>query len=384
MATDPFEQLNQEFQDISAVYEREFAGQPRQTRDVDQLDSLLGQLRGLLARVRQAETTFQGKPLARLRSDALEALSMYESERTAISEARSLGPHYAEFMLLGTTANQVFARYGRHFAGHARATRDLGLLDEMVADLRAIKQRMREVMKKKDVAAFGRDAELVDQQLEMYVREREAIVAAQRQGTPDQRASLFASLANSQFDLYRIHFAGRSRLTRRPALLQRIVERLRQTHTAMGELQNEGLSSDQNARNKQIVAQNLDTYEAEVGEIKKARQGASMRDMMNALGAAANELFAQYGENFAGRARSEVDLTLLSSICDLLGEVSRQMADFHRVQKDDNNTKNLDIVNTQLTAYEREYALVFEAQRGAAVGVPNISGGTGRAGGGGG
>jgi hypothetical protein len=38
------------------------------------------------------EAAFQGKPLTRLHSDALGALSMYESERTAIGEAKSPDP----------------------------------------------------------------------------------------------------------------------------------------------------------------------------------------------------------------------------------------------------------------------------------------------------
>ncbi|HEU4538349.1 MAG TPA: hypothetical protein VFS00_29720 [Polyangiaceae bacterium] len=369
MATDPVEQLSQEFQDISAVYEQEFAGQSRQTRDVQRLESLMGQLRGLIARLERASAAFSSEALGRLRSEALESLSMYENERKAIAEAKALGPQYAEFMLLATLANQVFARYGRNFAGHSRQTRDLGLLDEMIADLRALRQRMRDVMKKKDHPAFQRDVDLVGQQLDLYVREREAIAAAQREGTPDERAGLLATLANAQFDLYRTHFAGRSRATRRPGLLQRIVEQLRQLRAGMIELERAGLASEANQRNIEVVAQNLNSYEIEVAEIKAARQGAPMRDLTSMLGGAANEVFEQYRAGFAGRPRNEVDLPLLGTLCDLLGEIARQMADFHRVNKDEINAKNLDIVNTQLSSYEREFVLVLEAQRSAATGA---------------
>ncbi|MCU0687509.1 MAG: hypothetical protein MUF34_35580 [Polyangiaceae bacterium] len=369
MATDPVEQLTQELQDISAVYEQEYAGQSRQTRDLERLDSLMGQLRGLVARLERASAAFNSEGLGRLRTEALEALSMYENERKAIAEAKALGPQYAEFMLLATLANQVFARYGRHFAGHSRQTRDLGLIDEMITDLRALRQRMREVMKKKDNPAFQRDVELVTQQLELYGREREAIAAAQREGTPDERSGLLATLANAQFDLYRAHFAGRSRATRRPGLLQRIIDQLRQLRAGMIELERGGLSSETNQRNAEVVAQNLNAYEIEVAEIKAARQGAPMRDLTSMLGGAANEIFEQYRGGFAGRARSDVDLPLLSNLCDLLGEIARQMADFHRVNKDEINARNLDIVNTQLAAYEREFVLVLEAQRSAATGI---------------
>ncbi len=362
---DLFEQLNQEFQDIGAVYEREYAGKGRQTRDLERLESLMGQARGLVARIERASTALKGTPLGRLRSDALEALAMYETERRAIADAKALGPQYGDFMLLATLANQVFARYGRHFAGHARPTRDLGLLDEMITDLRALRQRMREVMKKKDHPAFQRDLDLVGQQLDLYGRERDAISVAQREGPAEDRAALYATLANSQFDLYRAHFAGRTRVTRRPALLQRIIDRLLHLQAAMTELEQGGLRSEANTRNRQVVAENVTTYEAELAEVKAARQGAPMRDLMNLLGGAANDVFEQYRQNFAGRPRGEVDLALLTTLCDLLGEIARQMADFHRVQKDDTNAKNLDIVNTQLASYEREYALVLEAKAGA-------------------
>jgi hypothetical protein len=366
MATDPLEQLSQEFQDISAVYEQEFAGQTRQTRDLERLESLMGQLRGLVARVERAAAALQGEALGRLRAEALETLAMYEAERRAIAEAKALGPQYAEFMLLATLANQVFARYGRHFAGHPRSTRDLGLLDEMVTDLRALRQRMREVMKKKEHAAFQRDVDLVTQQLDLYAREREAVAAAQAEGSPEERAGLLAGLANAQFDAYRANFAGRARVTRRPGLLQRICDRLRHVQAAMVELGRGGFASEENAANVQIVEQNVSMYEKELAEIKKARQATPMRDLMGLLGGAANEIFEQYRAGFAGKPRGEVDLALLGAICDQLGEIARQMADFHRVQKDEMNAKNLEIVNAQLASYEREFTLVLQAQREAA------------------
>ena len=62
------------------------------------------------------------------------------------------------------------------------------------------------------------DREVINNNLRMYTNETGEISRAQEMGTADEQASALANVANSQFELYRVHFAGKSRLSRRPAL----------------------------------------------------------------------------------------------------------------------------------------------------------------------
>jgi hypothetical protein len=50
-----------------------------------------------------------------------------------------------------------------------------------------------------------------------------------------------------------------------------------------------------------------------------------------------------------------VDLSVLSLLCDKLGEIARQMADLNRTEPTEMNERNLSIVMEQLAAFEQEY-----------------------------
>ena len=62
--------------------------------------------------------------------------------------------------------------------------------------------------------------------LETYRTENKEIEKARKTGTDEERASILAEVANGQFRIYQMHFAGKSRATRRPALLVRVIEQL--------------------------------------------------------------------------------------------------------------------------------------------------------------
>jgi hypothetical protein len=366
MASTLIETLGQEIDRISALYESSFAGQSRATRDLDELDMLIKRVQDVIAKVTQIPSAAQGPELARVREIAQANLKIYETEKTAIKDAKAAGPDFEDFARLANTANFVFARYYRHFAGKDRVTRDVGLLAEMVEDLKHLRQRMVAMAAKNPAAAFKKDVDLVASTLEMYQSEIREITKAQTMGTQDEQASALASLANSQFAIYRSHFASKSRVTRRPALLQRVVDNLRRTRERMTDLRKGGLEVDYNAKNIEIVEQNLATYETEMVEIRKARQGTKMDDIMGMLGSAANELFEEYRKGFAGKDRTSVSLDQLSLICDQLGEIAGQMTDLSRAETNDMNERNLEIVMDQLSMFEREFEAIVEAQKNAA------------------
>jgi hypothetical protein len=366
MATTLFDRLRSEMDQISSEYDRDFAGQSRASRDVGALDKLLARVDDVLKRIDEIPMAAQGPQLAQLRELVVGSREVYATERKAVQAAKTQGPEGNEFSLLASQANFVFARYGRHFAGQDRLSRDVGLLSEMIEDLKAIKKRMQTAYAKKKTDAYARDIEIVTQNQTMYEGELLEIQKAQATVLGDERSGLLATLANAQFAVYRTNFAGQSRASRRPQLLMRAVDNLKRIREEMKILEKAGVDPEHNPKNIEIVNQNLTMYESEVAEIRKARQATSMVDLMGMLGGSANETFEQYRTNFAGKNRSQVNLELLGNICDRLGELLRQMVDLSRAEENDSNERNMEIVSDQLAMYEQEFEAVRTAQASTA------------------
>lgn len=365
MATTLFDRLRAEMDQISSAYDRDFAGQARSTRDIGAIDELIRRTTEVLRRIDEIPSAAQGPQLTELRGSVQGSLETYENEKKQILLAKEQGPEFREFGRYASLANFTFAKYGRHFAGHNRLTRDTGLLAEMREDLKQLKKRMQAVLSKKKNANFERDAQIVEQNIALYEKELGEIQKAQEALAAADRAGLMAELANAQFALYRVHFAGKSRLTRRPQLLQRMVDNLKRVKKTMDALIAANEGGEHTDKNVEIVTQNLNLYETELAEVRKARQGTKMPDLMGSLGGAANELFEAYRSNFAGKNRNEVDRQLLSDLCDQLHEILRQMTDLSRAEEVDSNERNIDIVMDQLAMFEQEWEAVTNAQRPA-------------------
>ena len=359
--------LAEELDRIAARYESQFAGMPRSSRNLDELDAILAETKSLLQRVESVPQAVRPPDLTELAETARRNVALYERERTLILDAAKVGPAYERFATLATSANFVFARYRRHFAGKSRVTRDLGLLDEMIEDLESIEEGMSEVIKEAKKASgtseLSKDLTLVRTTLEMYRGEREQIAKARKDGTPEERASLMAQLANDQFKIYANHFAGKSRATRRPALLLRVIDQLGGILGAMRGLQKGGLEGTNNEGNIAIVERQLETYKSELEEVRGARKGISFGDLLGMLGTAANEVFDAFRADFAGKDRKTRDLEKLTAMCDELHDVRRQMIEVGRAEPSAANDSNIDIVSTQLAAFEQEWDQIALAQK---------------------
>lgn len=368
MATPLIDRLGKELDAISCAYDDGYANQSRATRDLEPLDALIGRIRGVIRDVEQVPEAVRGPALDEVRDAANEMLQLYETERKAIDQARKLGPAFDDFARAATLANFVFARYLRHFAGQDRVTRDTGLLAEMVDDLKQIGRTMDEIAEEAPSEPVERDRKVVGRALDQYQKEIREIEKAQAALEGEEAAGLFGLLANEQFELYQTHFAGKSRLTRRPQLLKRMVDNLRRVEKRMKELGKVG-DDDFNGKNLAIVAERVELYEKELGEIRSARQTTPIADIMGMLGGAANDLFEEYRDNFADKSRDAVDIALLGRLCDGLGEIARQMTEFAFAEHNETNEQNIDIVFQQLALFEQEYAAVREVQGNAAAGA---------------
>jgi hypothetical protein len=354
--------LGQELESLDREYSKDFAGQSRLTRDLDQLDKVLKRLESVIERIDQIPSAAQGPELGRIRQAAAQNLELYRTERKAIERAQSVGPVFEHFAQEATSANMVFARYMRHFAGKDRSTRDVALLGELVDELKQIDKRMTGLVEQNPSADFSRDREVVRNNLAQYQKEIDAVQSAQTAGTPEQIASILATLANEQFAVYQAHFAGEPRVSRRPALLMRVIAALKKVRDRMKVLAEGGLTAEFNGKNLGIVEDRLGVYESELVEVRKVRQATPMPDIMAELGGAANKLFDEYRAGFSDKPRTQADVAKLGRICDKLGEIRRQMVEMSWAEDNDMNVRNLDIVTEQLVMFEGEFEAVVRAQ----------------------
>lgn len=361
MATPASKSFADELDKIAARYEAQFAGHSRATRNLDELDAIVKDTKGILSRIESIPAAARDAQLTTIADTARENVRIYEQERTLIVEAKEMGPAFDDFAPLAASANLVFAKYQRHFAGQSRSTRDPQLLAELAEELESIKEQMTELVGQGSVQRMKADLEVVTSTLSMYREEEKAIANAHAEGTVDDQVNRLAQLANAQFKLYADHFAGRSRTTRRPGLLVRMIAALESYLKRMKKLDGKD-AGETNKKNIGIVESQLGTYRAELAEIRKARQGAPFADLMGMLGGAANELFDEYRKNFSGQDRKTRDLELLSRICDDLGDIKRQMTDLSRAESSDMNAQNLQIVISQLTQFEEEWEAISAAK----------------------
>ena len=356
------ETLGKELEQLDAEYGKDFAGHSRMTRDVSQLDRMIKRAKSVIERADAIPEAARGPELGRLREAATTSVGLYAGEREAIVRAQAVGPAFEQFSMEATSANLVFARYGRHFAGQNRGTRDVALLADMAEQLKQIEKRMTQLLSEGKNAELEKDREVVRQNLSNYQKEIEMIEGAQKTGTDEEIASNLATLANEQFSAYQTHFAGEPRISRRPALLMRIISTLKKVKEDMVAIQNKGFAEDFNQKNMTIVDDRLRTYEQELAEVRKLRQATPMTDIMGELGTAANKLFDEYRKEFSDKPRSAVDRKKLAGICDKLGEVRRQMVEMSWAEDNEMNTKNLDVVTEQITMFESEFEAVVRAQ----------------------
>lgn len=348
-------------------YDAKFAGKPRATRDLEELDDIIDRLERLLHQAREKLNGGRNETLMSLIEEASENLEIYQNEREAIRELQKGGDGPVTASRLATWANMEFHRYRRHFAGKNRATRDLELLKEMIAELETIRARMEGLAESDDtIEGLDQDLETVEANLDRYRDERERIESARTEGTADERASILAVAANEQFAIYRELFAGHNRATRRPALLHRVIRTLEAIHEQMTALRDdEGLDSDENADNIEIVEDNLSMYREEVDAIETAKDQVDADELVAQLGGAANEVFESYRDEYAGEDRSTRDLDQLARMCDELYHLARQMQALDRDEGLEANAENLSVVLENLSLYQREYDAIEDARGGA-------------------
>lgn len=356
MADATNESLKQRSNSLHNRYVFAFAGKPRATRRIEEMDSIIRDANALLAEVDAAKTSGEGADLIRERAD------LYRTERLAIQTAQAAGPLVRAAAVLATRANFAFSLYRRHFAGLDRRTRDAALLQDVIGWLEQVQSDLSQIGTSISETGVHDDLDLIGRNLEAYRNEVTAILEARTQGTIEERAGRLADRANGQFEAYRVHFAGRERLSRRPALLRRLVNTVDGISNEMAAVSREGFNGEFHGKNRDIVAERLKAYRAEQEAVSGVREKTDVDALISSLAKEANAIMEEYNRGFAGQERATRDLSLLSGIVDRMIEIERQMWDLDRALEDPTNARNLSIVQDMLLVYLREYDMIREAR----------------------
>ena len=339
-------------------YRREFAGRSRISRDLDLLDQFIATLSGVASEAATLADSGELTPLVEQR------LKLYRDERAAIAKAQSGGPDEVVAHRIADWSWLNHRRYVRHFAGQSRPTRDLGLLKEIITEQRRYQDDLAKLTARQSPGWRAELLAQIESNLQMYLKELDAIPGAREAMGAHRRVGVLATAANTQFGLWRTHFAEKSRRTRRAALLRRMLSQLESIHAEMLKAREQGIKTDTHLGNIEKVSGRLTLYQRELNLIEQAAASADPDDLGRALGTEANEQFTAYRSGFAGQSRAEVDLAALGTICDCLQEIVRNMDTLDRTWARPVNAKNLGVVLDNLKQYEREHTRIAQARQG--------------------
>lgn len=339
---------------IHARYRRGFAGKNRATRDLAALDGLLSEMRAIAALLPATATA--------VRTTVDTWITLYADERAAIARVQLGGADAVTAWRLVEWNEATFQRYQRGYAGKSRTTRDGWLLAEMA------ERQARWAAQLAPLAARLHDGPLDEQltelkrNVELYEAEAKAIPAARASLPLADYARTLATLANGQFRLYRLHFAEKSRLSRRPPLLRRILAGLQDIEREMAAVRDQGITTPSHLDNLGKVTERIRHHRGEMTAIENARRNASASELAGALGDDANGVFASYREQFAQRPRSAVDAGTLGELCERLHEIAAAMAELQDLRSMDTNDRNIGIVLETVRAWEREIRAIEKAK----------------------
>ena len=352
------DQLRSSLAQARSSYGGQFAGQPRATRKPERLQSLIDE-------VNQIAVDAGGQD-AELASDAANQVERWKVELAAIRDLQAQGPGALQSALLVQWGRDNTERYRRNFAGQSRATRDLGLLLEIVDQVDSRIRDMDALQRSRPQDTdLKSERERLGSALERYRNELLQLRAVRLTGTREDRVGLLARLANGQFNRYRLHFANKSRISRRPALLNTIIQVLEEIQGEMITLRDTGSPLPQNQQNIEIVGRHLTTYRTERDALKRTHDGAVRSDRVSALAQAANQVMADYRSEFLGHPRSTRDPARLNELWELLWPIALDTEE--QAKKDDSApvAGNMQAIHDALRLYEREWRLVSEAQPSA-------------------
>lgn len=232
----------------------------------------------------------------------------------------------------------LFALHRRAVANRPQVTHDGELLRDVVQRLEAL-------------TAEAPDARLATVRVDLAG----AVSARSTPLPPAELIGVLASRANQQFAVYSRHFAGRTRLTRRPALVARLEANLRTVLEDMRALALTHQDSNLTA-NIGLVEARLAQTTQERQAIADERAATSRDELIRLLGADLNVELVTYRKQ-----RAQLGPDGLPAVCDRVGELATQMYEIAQESDDSINLATLRLATRELAALETDYAAATDA-----------------------
>ncbi len=262
---------------------------------------------------------------------------------------------------LNRTLDGLERRYAAEFAGRARHTRDLEVIEKLASKAAAVLAKARKLPRKgRGVSAL---VERAFERTRTYRTEARAIAEAQTVGRPRVELQGLVTRGALLDKRYRRCFAGQARVTRDLELLRDIAWTLRQTIAGLETLVEEHPELAPEAE--------LDRWHGQVAllgdeeeAIVEAQAGVSdPAERVGTLATLANAQFAAYRTLFGGKPRASRSLRALDRITVSLERLSREMGDPAVLAAGGAQAAdNLRLVEQQLAGCRAERGAIAEAQ----------------------
>lgn len=248
-------------------------------------------------------------------------------------------------------ADALHDRYRKNFVGRARASRDLALLDGLIADTEALV-----------ATALPADVRtVVTDRLTLYRNERAEIAAIQAGGPASIAAWREVEWSEVDFSLYRRHFGGKPRPTRDLGLLGELAADERKHIAAIASVAAGGDARLQ-ARKEQMES-NLRLFEAELKAIPEARYAMAPAEEARVLATAANQQFEQWRRNFEGKARATRRPALLERMISALEAIRARMVSVREMGvTGESHVSNITKVGERITHFRGELEKIKAAR----------------------
>jgi hypothetical protein len=254
-------------------YNRHFAGQSRDTRDLGLLRELTEELKGIKKRMTAIAGKKLPEPMARDVELVTSNIERYQIEEREVPKAQSAGTPEEQANRLAFLANHQFAVYQTFFAGQSRISRRPQLLVRVIDNLKRYKTAMFE-LKSRGLKQASNDGNIgiIDGRLKSFETELGEIRKV-RSGTPltDIMGAL-GGAANDLFEEYRKDFAGKDRTSVSLEQLHALVDKLDEVRRQMEEL-GRVEKSDMNSKNLNVVRDYQTSWVREFQAVKAAQQG---------------------------------------------------------------------------------------------------------------
>lgn len=262
---------------------------------------------------------------------------------------------------LNRTLDGLERRYAAEFAGRARHTRDLEVMEKLASKAAAVLAKARKLPRKaRGVSAL---VERAFERTRTYRTEVRAIAEAQTVGRPRVALQGLTTRAALLDKRYRRCFAGQARVSRDLELIRDLSWALRQTIAALEELAEEHPELAAEAELDRWHGQVALLAEEEDAIVEAQAAVADPAARMGTLATLANAQFAAYRTLFGGKPRASRSLRALDRITTSLDRLAREMAD-PSVQAvgEGQAAENLRLVERQLAGCRAERGPVAEAQ----------------------